>query len=69
MAKTKITKIKKYKIEVNKKELETILKLLESHPENTRVKLKGYPTGIADKITVTIEGSDKEIDVSDYDSW
>ena len=62
-------KIKKYKIEVNKKELETILKLLESYPENTRVKLKGYPTGIADKITAKVEGSDEEVDVSDYDCW
>jgi hypothetical protein len=66
---SKKDKVKKEKMHLNKKELKNILRLLNKLPDNTRFKIKSVATGIGSKITVKIDGSEEEFDVSDYGSW
>ncbi len=66
---SKKEKEKKEKINLNKKELQNIVKLLKGLPLKTRFKIKSVASGIGSKITLQIDGSEDYFDVSDYDSW
>jgi hypothetical protein len=66
---SKKDKSMKKKLTLNKKELQSILKLLRGQPNNTKIKIKSVSSGIGDKITVKFGDSAEEQDVSDYDTW
>ncbi len=56
-------------IKLNKKEIENILKLLKKEHKNKIIEITSTNSGIGVRTTIKINESDKEIDVSDYESW